>query len=143
MFTLENREYFKCSAEEKKMLVPVIDAIVDIAQVTRKQGLLVLDEKIREMPDSFTRLGMRLLVDGTDPELVNAMLEIHMVASSRTGVGLLEQMIIKEGLLSIQSGETPQYTRKKLYAYLGEDFAAFGDENDDGQLPDMEAQNNA
>ena len=144
MFTLENREYFKCSKEEKETLVPIIDAIVEIAKVVRAQGLLALEDKIEEMPDYFTRAGMRLLVDGTDPEIVNAMLEIHMVTSYKTGVDLLMQLIIKEGFLSIQAGEHPRYTKEKLYAYLGEDFFGLNkesDEDDEGPLLDTEVEN--
>jgi len=145
MFTLENREYFKCSKEEKETLVPIIDAIVEIAKVVRKQGLLALEKHIEEMPDYFTQAGMRLLVDGTDPEIVNALLEIHMVASYKTGVDLLGQLIIKEGFLSIQAGEHPQFTKEKLYAYLGEDFFGLdkeSDEDDEGPLLDTEVENN-
>ena len=122
MFTLEHREYFKCSKEEKETLIPVIDEIVEMANVVRERGMLALEAKIEEAADYFTQAGLRLLVDGTEPELVNAILEIHMVASYKVGVDLLKQLIIKEGFLSMQAGEPPQFTKAKLYSFLGEGF---------------------
>ena len=144
MFTLENRKYFKCSKEEKEGLVPMIDALVEMAKVVRVQGLLAMEDYIADMPDYFTRAAMRLLVDGTDPEITNAMLDIYMVASHETGADLLRQLIIKEGFLSMQAGEHPQYTKEKLYAYLGEDFFGLdkeSNEDDEGPLLDAEVEN--
>src|SRR3954447_12490617 len=41
----------------------------------RREGLLALDEEVAELDDEFTRKGLQLVVDGTDPELVREILE--------------------------------------------------------------------
>jgi chemotaxis protein MotA len=57
-----------------------VDEIVDLAERARKEGLLALDEVTGEVDDDFTRKGLQLVVDGTDPELVREILESEIEA---------------------------------------------------------------
>jgi chemotaxis protein MotA len=66
----------------KKILSPdVIDLntrvseLVSYAEKARRDGLLALDEQLGSVEDPFTRKGLQLVVDGTDPELVADVLE--------------------------------------------------------------------
>jgi chemotaxis protein MotA len=49
--------------------------LVGFAERARREGLLALDEEVAELDDEFTRKGLQLVVDGTDPELVREILE--------------------------------------------------------------------
>lgn len=53
----------------------LIDTLVDMAQLARKNGLLALEEKANEIDDMFFRQGIMLIVDATEPEEVRDMLE--------------------------------------------------------------------
>lgn len=53
----------------------LIDTLVDMAQLARKNGLLALEEKANEIDDMFFRQGIMLIVDATEPEEVREMLE--------------------------------------------------------------------
>ena len=44
--------------------------LVSLAEQARREGLLALDAQISEIEDEFTKKGLQLVVDGTDPELV-------------------------------------------------------------------------
>jgi chemotaxis protein MotA len=57
-----------------------VDEIVELAERARKEGLLALDEVTGEIDDEFTRKGLQLVVDGTDPELVREILESEVEA---------------------------------------------------------------
>lgn len=59
---------FKLPATEK-----LVDEIVEVAQVARKDGLLALDG--RTSTSSLFTTGMRLMADGQPPEMVRALLE--------------------------------------------------------------------
>ena len=48
---------------------------VGFAERARREGLLALDDEVSELEDEFTRKGLQLVVDGTDPELVREILE--------------------------------------------------------------------
>ena len=47
-----------------------VELIVALAEQARREGLLALDAQLAEIDDEFTRKGLQLVVDGTDPELV-------------------------------------------------------------------------
>lgn len=56
----------------------IIKAIIDLANVARKEGLLALEEAAQQLQDSFLQKGILLIVDGTDPELVRNILETEL-----------------------------------------------------------------
>ena len=49
--------------------------IVGYAEKARRDGLLALDEAVKDIQDPFMRKGVQLVVDGTDPDLVAAVLD--------------------------------------------------------------------
>lgn len=56
-----------------------IKNIIDLSNVARKEGLLALEEAVNELDDEYLKKGILLIVDGTDPELVRAIMETEMV----------------------------------------------------------------
>jgi len=59
-------------------LVGTIKTIVEFAQKARRDGLLALENEAEAIENPFFKKGIRLVVDGTDPELVRSILEIEM-----------------------------------------------------------------
>jgi chemotaxis protein MotA len=55
-----------------------VELIVSLAEQARREGLLALDAQLAEIDDAFTRKGLQLVVDGTDPELVREILEAEI-----------------------------------------------------------------
>ncbi|WP_217915192.1 motility protein A [Miltoncostaea marina] len=58
----------------------VIRTLVGFSEKARREGLLVLEEDAKRVDDPFLRKGVRLVVDGTDPELVKDILETELDA---------------------------------------------------------------
>lgn len=56
----------------------VIQKIIELANVARKEGLLALEEAAQSIDDDFLKKGILLIVDGTDPELVRNILETEL-----------------------------------------------------------------
>jgi chemotaxis protein MotA len=52
-----------------------VTQLVGFAEQARRDGLLALDEQLGSIEDPYTRKGLQLVVDGTDPELVADVLE--------------------------------------------------------------------
>jgi chemotaxis protein MotA len=52
-----------------------VTELVSYAEQARRDGLLALDEQLASIEDPFTRKGLQLVVDGTDPDLVADILE--------------------------------------------------------------------
>ncbi len=55
-----------------------IKKIIDLSNIARKEGLLQLEEAANELDDQFMRKGVLLIVDGTDPDLVRAIMETEL-----------------------------------------------------------------
>jgi chemotaxis protein MotA len=51
--------------------------LVGYAEKARRDGLLALDEQLASIEDPFTRKGLQMVVDGTDPDLVAEVLELE------------------------------------------------------------------
>ena len=58
----------------------VIQKIIDLSNVARKEGLLSLEEAASDLDEPFLKKGILLIVDGTDSELVRAIMETELVS---------------------------------------------------------------
>jgi chemotaxis protein MotA len=67
--------YKKALMPDDLDLVGRVDELVGFADQARRDGLLALDEAVKGIDDPFTRKGVQLVVDGTDPDLVAAVLD--------------------------------------------------------------------
>lgn len=71
-----------------------VDLLVEVAERARREGLLALDAQLGDIEDDFTRKGLQLVVDGTDPDLVREILEAEidgMVARHTAGAAAFEK----------------------------------------------------
>lgn len=57
----------------------VISNIINLSNISRKEGLLALEEATHDMDDEFMKQGVNLVVDGTDPDLVRGILETNLL----------------------------------------------------------------
>jgi len=56
----------------------IIGTLVTFAEKARREGLLTLEEEASKLNDEFLKKALRLVVDGTEPELVRDVLEIEL-----------------------------------------------------------------
>ena len=55
-----------------------ITQIVELATISRKQGLLALEGKLKTMGDPFLKKGVQMVVDGTEAKAIREILEIEV-----------------------------------------------------------------
>lgn len=58
----------------------IIGKIIELSNVARKEGLLSLEEAAGNLDDPFLKKGILLIVDGTDPDLVRAIMETELIS---------------------------------------------------------------
>ncbi|WP_266160183.1 flagellar motor protein [Dyella silvatica] len=56
----------------------LVSRVVGWSEISRRQGLLGLEPQIDAEADSFTRKGLQLLVDGSEPESIRSVLEVEL-----------------------------------------------------------------
>jgi chemotaxis protein MotA len=69
------RLYMKACSSAPPDLTGRVTELVGYAEQARRDGLLALDEQLGQVEDPYTRKGLQLVVDGTDPDLVADILE--------------------------------------------------------------------
>jgi chemotaxis protein MotA len=73
--------------ETKRDPNAIIEEIVDMATVARREGVLALEQRAQEHPNEFLKDGLMMVVDGTDPELTRQILELEIDALEHTHEG--------------------------------------------------------
>ena len=57
----------------------LIEKIVGFAETARREGILALEQAVEEANDEFLSGGIRLAVDGTEPDLIMDILETELL----------------------------------------------------------------
>jgi chemotaxis protein MotA len=93
----------------------IIAKLMSMSEKARREGLLALEEELEDLDDEFMKKGLRLVVDGTDAEIIRALLEtelnqiqerhvgkistVNMWATLAPGLGMLGTVIGLIGML--------------------------------------------
>lgn len=76
--------------EKKQDPQIIIDEIVEMASIARREGVLALEQRAQEHPNAFLKDGLMMVVDGTDPELTRQILELEMDALEHKNEGYVK-----------------------------------------------------
>ncbi len=60
-----------------------IELMVKFAEKARREGLLALEEAVKDVEDPFLKKGVEMAVDGTDPEQLREILEAEIAAKKK------------------------------------------------------------
>ncbi len=69
--------------------------IVELAEVARRDGILALEGMVADMGDPFLVGGIQMAVDGTDPEIIQVIMETeleNLLERHEAGKGMLDSM---------------------------------------------------
>jgi chemotaxis protein MotA len=78
--------YMKAFNNEPPDLNTKVSELVGYAESARRDGLLALDEVTNAIEDPYTKKGLQLVVDGTDPDLVYSVLDAENEAMRKRHV---------------------------------------------------------
>lgn len=74
-------------------VTPVITQLIEFAEIARRDGILALENKTAEIKDSFILMGIQMAIDGTDGEIMEAVLRSEvesMAVRHKLGKTVLE-----------------------------------------------------
>jgi len=74
---------------------------------------------LMQIKDPFLKLGIQLIVDKTEPENVQDILDADIYYNESNGRELLKKIIIREGLLRIQAGDNARNILICTKVFLG------------------------
>jgi chemotaxis protein MotA len=84
----------KCFLNRPPDVRMLIEQLVGLAEVARREGLLALDGRLQEIENPFMRLGIQLAIDGSRPEVIKEVLEAEtesMALRHKEGKALFDQ----------------------------------------------------
>jgi len=81
-----------------------IRRLVGFAEKARKEGLLALEDELDDLDDIFMKVGLRLMVDGTDGDIIDDILSTIIDNEPDEDARRLK-LIKKEVILDIQRGK--------------------------------------
>ena len=64
----------------RKSPLQMIQELVRLAEVSRREGVLALEKYLEEIDDRFVATALRMVVDGMDPDTVKQSMEAEMAA---------------------------------------------------------------
>ena len=108
-----------CSREDQESLIPMVKQLRDLGEIAFKKGLLTLEGELMQIKDPFLKLGIQLIVDKTEPENVQDILDADIYYNESNGRELLKKIIIREGLLRIQAGDNARNILMCTKVFLG------------------------
>jgi len=115
-----------CSTEDQESLVPLVLSLKELGEKAKKRGILSLEEELSSITDRFLKIGLQLIIDKTDSHIVCDILDSDIYYNESNGRELLKKIIIREGLLRIQAGDTSRNIFLCTRIFLGKvDNGAF------------------
>ncbi len=108
-----------CSLEDQISLVPLVFQLKDLAEKATKSGLLALESELSHITDPFLNLGVQLIIDRVEAEILGDILDSDIYYNESNGRQLMKKIIIREGLLRIQAGDTPRNVLICTKVFLG------------------------
>ncbi len=73
-----------------------VEQFTDLARVARREGLLALDRKTKEVEDPLIKFGLEMAVDGTDPKEIDVFME-QRISSDLKAYRLTAKMLTAAG----------------------------------------------
>ncbi|MFG0330949.1 MAG: motility protein A [Phycisphaerales bacterium] len=73
----------------------LIETLVNYAEIARREGILSLESMTNEIDNEFIVRGIQMAVDGTDPDLIEAIMEAELenqITRHQQGKGLLDAL---------------------------------------------------
>ncbi len=108
-----------CSEEDQESLIPLVLNLKELAEISNKSGVLSLENELANISDPFLNLGVQLIIDRVESENIRDILDSDIYYNESNGRELLKKIIIREGLLRIQAGDSPRNVLICTKIFLG------------------------
>ena len=108
-----------CSKEDQESLIPLVQKLKEMAEISGKSGILALENELSSISDPFLNLGVQLIIDRVEAQNITDILDSDIYYNESNGRELLKKIIIREGLLRIQAGDSPRNVLICTKIFLG------------------------
>jgi chemotaxis protein MotA len=100
--------------------------LVEMADKARREGLLALEEEAQTVTNPFAKKALMLIIDGTDPEALKAIMDIEMEGAVSREAEASEIYKAASGFAPTHGGLGAVMGLIEVLSHLGGDTAALG-----------------
>lgn len=68
----------KAFFSEQVNSVALVENMVELSKKARREGLLAIDKEVSTLEDAYMRIGMEMVVDGTEPDVIRTVMETEL-----------------------------------------------------------------
>ena len=111
----------RCSETEKDECKEHIGYLLTLASRAHKDGLLSLEDDIKEMPRGFLRTILQLGSSGSPAQIIREIAEKRLILSDQHGAALLRRLIELEFVIDAVNDCDPVTMQTKLYGLMDTD----------------------
>jgi len=112
-------ERLRCTEEEKLECLETVRQLAGINEVARKDGLLSLEDYAKRIDDPFFRECLQYIIDAYGPDEVREAFERMLIAGDYHGKEFLRHLLIAQGVLAIQAGNSTDGLIFHLSSWMG------------------------
>lgn len=114
----------KCSYEDKLECLEIVKYIIELSNIALKEGLLALEDESKKLRvnSKLLKKGLELIVDGTEPEMVEKYFLNNLASNNYIGKEFLKNFLIFKGVCDIQQGIPFYNIIVDLSSYFGIEF---------------------
>lgn len=115
-------ERLKCSYEDKLECLDTLKDIIFLANLARKEGILILEKEMNKNYPVLLKKGIEFLLTNDSIEKVQTILFNYIIVEDYRGKDFLKSMIIAEGIIAIGSLYNPRTIEEILISYFDNEF---------------------
>jgi hypothetical protein len=108
--------------EERDSCLPIVEQALELTALARDEGVLALEGWAKAHDNTFVSFLLMIIIDGTDPRIVEDFGRTIIDAGGYKGGELLSRLLTLESVLMVQAGMNPRLVEVKLLAMLGEKY---------------------
>ncbi|MCE1206663.1 MAG: hypothetical protein LWX00_04585 [Spirochaetia bacterium] len=113
----------KCPEKEKQQLPIFIKKLMVYVEKIHEIGVPATIPNVERPLFPYFYQGLSLIMDNLSTEAIEEIMAVYLSVSQESGFQFLKQCIETEVVLSLASGDTPEFTFRKIVPYAGIDQA--------------------
>lgn len=113
----------KCPEKEKQQLPIFMKKLMVYVEKIHEIGVPATIPNVERPLFPYFYQGLSLIMDNLSTEAIEEIMAVYLSISQESGFQFLKQCIETEVVLSLASGDTPEFTFRKIVPYAGIDQA--------------------
>ena len=121
LFPYQFYEKSRCTIEERKALIPLLNQMMDLTKKASEEGLISLEDLLKDIESTFFKYLLQMCINGIEKEIILHSGLMMISSTNHNGFELLKQMMILDWVIHLQNAcyEGEEILEYSTATYLG------------------------